>query len=52
MAAQLKAEYKAKFTYAFAGRVAESVRLCKQSLTLIDLGGIVDDKNELIARHA
>jgi CRISPR-associated protein Csx3 len=52
LAARLKAEYKAKFTWPFAERVAESVRLCEQPLTLIDLGGVVDDKNEFIARHA
>ena len=52
LAARLKAEYRAKFTWPFAERVAESVRLCEQPLTLIDMGGVVDDKNELIARHA
>ena len=52
LAARLKAEYKAKFTWPFAERVAESVRLCEQPLTLIDVGGVVDEKNEWIARHA
>jgi CRISPR-associated protein Csx3 len=52
LAARLKAEYKAKFTWPFAERVAESVRLCELPLTLVDVGGIVDGKNELIARHA
>jgi hypothetical protein len=28
------------------------VRLCEQPLTLIDVGGMVDEKNEWIARHA
>jgi hypothetical protein len=28
------------------------VRLCEQPLTLIDVGGVVDEKNEWIARHA
>jgi CRISPR-associated protein Csx3 len=52
LAARLKAEYKAKFTREFAERVAESVRRCELPLTVIDLGGVVDEKNESIARHA
>lgn len=52
LAARLKAEYKGGFTWPFAERVTESVRLCEEPLTLIDVGGVVDDKNEFIARHA
>jgi CRISPR-associated protein Csx3 len=52
LAAQLRAEYKSKFTWEFAHRIAESVRRCELPLTLIDLGGIADDKNDAIAGHA
>jgi CRISPR-associated protein Csx3 len=52
LAAKLKAEYKSKFTWTFTERVAENVRVCDLPLTLIDLGGIIDEKNESIAHHA
>ncbi|PYT02784.1 MAG: hypothetical protein DMF60_20330 [Acidobacteria bacterium] len=52
LAAQLKREYKSKFTWAFANRIADSVRDCQLPLTLIDLGGVIDDKNRHIAEHA
>ncbi|MBL8234187.1 MAG: hypothetical protein JNL98_37170 [Bryobacterales bacterium] len=52
LAAELKAAHKSKFTWEFAETAALWVQNCHLPLTLVDLGGIVDGKNELIARHA
>ena len=52
LAAQLKREYKAKFTWAFAEKIAFDVKNASLPLTLIDVGGKIDGKNRLIMEHA
>ena len=52
LAKQLKEAYKAKFTWEFAHRVAENVRSIQEPITMIDMGGRIDDKNRAIAQHA
>lgn len=55
LAQQLKQAYKAKFTWEFAKKVAQDVAQVTLPLTIIDVGGKIDDKNRLImagATHA
>lgn len=52
LAKQLKADYKAKFTLKFAQEKATAVQNVCLPFTLIDVGGKIDDKNELIMYHA
>lgn len=52
LAKQLKAAYKAKFTLKFAQEKAMAVRNVCLPFTLIDVGGKIDSKNELIMSHA
>ena len=56
LARQLKAAYKAKFTWKFAQEKAKQVQSVNlPPLTIIDVGGKIDDKNRLImsgATHA
>lgn len=52
LAQQLKAAYKAKFTPEFAAVRARWVRDASASLTIVDVGGKIDEKNELIMSHA
>jgi hypothetical protein len=55
LAQQLKQAYKSKFTWAFAEKVAQDVATISLPLTIIDVGGKIDDKNRLImapATHA
>jgi CRISPR-associated protein Csx3 len=54
-ALQLKAAYKAEFTLEFATVRAQWVRNASEPLTLVDVGGKIDEKNRLImscATHA
>ena len=55
LARQLKQAYKTKFTWEFAQKIANDVKTLTIPLTLIDVGGKIDDKNRLImapATHA
>jgi len=52
LARQLKDEYKAKFTWEFTQRVAKNVQDIQEPLTIIDLGGLIDEKNRSILQHA
>lgn len=52
LAHQLKAAYQAKFTLEFAAVRARWVRDASESLTIVDVGGKIDEKNELIMSHA
>jgi CRISPR-associated protein Csx3 len=52
LAKALKAAYKAKFTPEFVSRVAESVRLCQETLTFVDLGGKITPENRQICATA
>ncbi len=52
LAQQLKADYKAKFTLKFAQEKAIAVQNVCLPFTLIDVGGKIDEKNELIMSHA
>lgn len=52
LAVQLKQDYKAKFTLEFAQEKAKQVQNLDLPLTLIDVGGRIDDKNRLIMFHA
>ena len=47
-----KKAYKGKFTPEFVKLVADHVRHCEQPLTMIDIGGIIDDYNREICRSA
>jgi CRISPR-associated protein Csx3 len=55
LAAELKKDYKAKFTREFAQDKARTVEVIKNSLLLFDVGGKISEENELImpkATHA
>lgn len=52
LAATLKTSYKSEFTEERAELMAEWVKNCAEPLTLIDIGGIPDTKNELICTWA
>ena len=47
-----KQAYKDKFTPAFVKRLSEEVKHCSAPLTLIDVGGIIDQSNEQICNTA
>ena len=47
-----KTAYKGKFTDEFANLAASWVTNCKLPLTLVDIGGRIDDKNYRICRSA
>ncbi|MCL1466525.1 hypothetical protein LAY41_19235 [Argonema galeatum A003/A1] len=51
-AKQLKADYKGKFTWEFAEVRAQWVRDTNEQLTLVDVGGKIDEKNRLIMQYA
>lgn len=54
-AAELKANYKSKFTSAFVDRISSSVENVSLPLTFVDVGGITSKENEQIcgtATHA
>lgn len=52
LAAQLKQEYKAKFTPEFAAVKAKDIAAIKNSLLLFDVGGKISPENELIMSKA
>jgi hypothetical protein len=52
LAQQLKTAYKAKFTLKFAQEKAIAVQNVCLPLTIIDVGGKIDEKNELIMSYA
>jgi CRISPR-associated protein Csx3 len=52
LASKLKQAYKRKFTWEFAHKVANDVKNVNLPLTMIDIGGIIDDKNKLIVAPA
>jgi len=52
LAAELKAEYKAKFTREFALGKARTIEVIKNSLFLFDVGGKISAENELIMAQA
>jgi hypothetical protein len=52
LAKTLKSEYKSKFTEDHAAVMAEWVKNCTVPLTLVDIGGIPDTKNEIICTYA
>ncbi|MDY7024159.1 MAG: hypothetical protein SWJ54_22890 [Cyanobacteriota bacterium] len=52
LAEKLKKGYKSKFTWKFARKAAEDVQNTSLSFNLIDVGGVIDDKNRLIMGHA
>ena len=47
-----KAAYKGKFTPEFVKLIAAHVDNCEQPLTMIDIGGIIDDYNREICKSA
>ncbi len=51
-AAECKEAYKGQFSPEFVKRVADSVKNCTLPLTLVDIGGIPDKKNEMICTAA
>lgn len=55
LAKQLKKLNKQAFSQEFANKIAADVACCIEELVLVDVGGIIDDKNRLIcggATHA
>lgn len=52
LAAKLKAEYKSKFSPAFAERIADSVKKLSLPLNFIDIGGVISPENRKICEHA
>ncbi len=48
----LKTAYKTQFTNEFAAVRSQWVKECTQPLTLVDVGGMIDDKNRLIMQYA
>ena len=52
LASDLKKKYKGKFTTAFTIRTASWVKNSSVPITIIDIGGIIDDKNETICKDA
>ncbi|KKD37843.1 MAG: hypothetical protein WAN66_09890 [Limnoraphis robusta] len=52
LAEKLKKNYKSKFTWKFAQKVANDVQNTSLSFNLIDVGGRIDDKNRLIMQYA
>ncbi|MEI2583897.1 hypothetical protein [Scytonema sp. PRP1] len=51
-ARQYKTDYKTDFTLEFAASRAQWVRDCSEPLVLVDVGGKIDEKNQLIMQHA
>ena len=47
-----KEAYKGEFTPEFVRLVADHVRNCEQPLTMVDIGGLIDDYNREICRFA
>lgn len=47
-----KAAYKGKFTPEFVELVADHVKNCQQTLTMVDVGGLVDTANRQICKSA
>ena len=47
-----KEAYKGEFTPEFVRLVADHVRNCEQPLTMVDIGGLIDDYNRDICRFA
>ena len=47
-----KAAYKGKFTPEFVEFVADHVKNCQQTLTMVDVGGLVDTANRQICKPA
>lgn len=47
-----KAAYKGKYTPEFAELVAHHVRHCEQPLTIVDIGGLIDDHKHSICKAA
>ena len=52
VAKAFKAAYKGKFTPEFVELVTDHVRNCEQPLTLVDIGGLIDDYNRDICSSA
>lgn len=52
LAQKLKADYKSKFTLEFAIVKAKQVENTNEPLTIVDIGGKIDDKNRLIVASA
>ncbi len=52
LAAKLKASYKRGFTPEFVRLASEWVTNCALPLTLVDIGGVPDEKNEIICSRA
>lgn len=52
IAKQCKAAYKGKFTPEFVKLVAAHVDNCEQPLTMIDIGGLIDDYNREVCKSA
>lgn len=52
LARKLKEEYKSQFTWEFTQRVVENVQRIQEPLTIIDMGGLIDEKNRTILQHA
>lgn len=52
LAAELKANYKSKFTPEFVDRIAESVERCDLPLVFVDVGGITSEENKQICATA
>lgn len=51
-ALKLKEAYKSKFTWEFAENTAQWVKNCSENLTIVDVGGKIDDKNRHIMQYA
>ena len=47
-----KKAYKGKFTPKFVKLVAKHVRKCKQTLTMVDIGGLISTENKKICKGA
>ncbi len=47
-----KEAYKGKFTPKFVKLVAKHVRKCKQTLTMVDIGGLISKENKKICKGA
>ncbi len=52
IAKEYKVNYKGKFTPEFAKLAADAVRNCVEPLTIVDIGGLIDDFNRQICKPA
>lgn len=52
LATQLKKQNKQPFSDEFADKIAADVACCREELVLVDVGGMIDDKNRLICHAA